>query len=400
MRGKGTKKMRLFGLSRPFAYLCAHKAVKSVSGNFPIGNNNIIIMFSYDQKYMRQALQLARQGYGSVSPNPMVGSVIVAPGDRVIGRGWHRLYGQGHAEVNAIASVSDGDRPLLGQSTMYVTLEPCSHYGKTPPCAKLIIDTGIPRVVVGSVDPFAAVSGRGLAMLRDAGVDVVSGVMSDDSRRLNAAFMTAHTHRRPFVTLKWAQSADGWMDARRDDSQSNAYAFSTAQSLPFVHRLRGVHDAVMVGSGTVMADNPRLDNRLWPGLRTQPLAVVLDRRHRLDISRFAIADRQPVVLDNDDIADALAQLYSQGVTSVLVEGGATLLNQLIDRGLWDAARIETAPVSLDVRGAVKAPPLPDSQPIATQRIGVNTVQWFSNNALFTASHPMTDLPDDIAAFGC
>lgn len=155
-----------------------------------------------NELYMRRAIALAENGKGFASPNPMVGAVIAAPGGRIIGEGWHRRCGEGHAEVNAVASVRDCDRRLLGESTMFVTLEPCSHYGKTPPCAELIIRTGIPRVVVATTDPFEKVAGRGIAMLRAAGIDVVTGVLEKESRELNRRFFTAHTLRRPFITLK------------------------------------------------------------------------------------------------------------------------------------------------------------------------------------------------------
>ena len=171
-----------------------------------------------DETYMSRALQLAKNGFGRVSPNPMVGAVVVADG-RIIGEGFHRQWGHAHAEVNAIASVAEADRRLLRQSTIYVTLEPCSHYGKTPPCSKLIIDTGIPRVVVGCLDPFKEVSGRGIKMLREAGVDVTTGVLERQCQWINRKFMTAHTHHRPYVTLKWAESADRFVDS--DGSRDN-----------------------------------------------------------------------------------------------------------------------------------------------------------------------------------
>ena len=177
-----------------------------------------------DERYMRRALQLAARGMGNTSPNPMVGAMIVAPDGRIIGEGYHRRCGEGHAEVNAVASVTAADLPLLPESTMYVTLEPCSHYGKTPPCARLIIDRGIRRVVVGAADPFPEVSGRGIAMLREAGVEVTEGVLADESRRLNCRFMTAHSQGRPWVTLKWAQSADRYIDSDRPDGRPERFS--------------------------------------------------------------------------------------------------------------------------------------------------------------------------------
>lgn len=307
-----------------------------------------------DERYMRRALQLAARGMGNTSPNPMVGAVIVAPDGRIIGEGYHRRCGEGHAEVNAVASVTAADLPLLPESTMYVTLEPCSHYGKTPPCARLIIDRGIRRVVVGAADPFPEVSGRGIAMLREAGVEVTEGVLADESRRLNRRFMTAHSQGRPWVTLKWAQSADRYIDSDRPDGRPER--FSTPLTSMLTHRLRSLHDAILAGSGTVLADRPRLDTRLWPAGRT-PQPVILDRRRRLgpaDISTTAT----PLVLTGcADVADVLGELYRRGITSVLVEGGREVLQSFIDSGLWDAARVETSPEALGARGAVSAPVL-------------------------------------------
>ena len=219
-----------------------------------------------DEKYMRRALELARHGELDASPNPMVGAVIVAPDGRIIGEGWHRRHGEGHAEVNAVASVADPS--MLRDATMYVTLEPCSHYGKTPPCASLIIEKGIPRVVVGCLDPFEKVSGRGVNMLREAGVEVVTGCMEAECVALNRKFMTAHRLRRPYITLKWAESADGYIDGH----------ISTPVTSMLVHKLRATHDAILVGSGTVLADRPRLDTRYFVG--RSPLRVILDRRGR------------------------------------------------------------------------------------------------------------------------
>lgn len=199
-----------------------------------------------DEKLMRRAIQLARNGRMDTSPNPMVGCVI-AVGDRIIGEGYHRRCGEGHAEVNAVASVTDPS--MLKEATAYVTLEPCSHYGKTPPCARLLIDKGLKRVVIGSGDPNAKVHGRGVAMLREAGIEVVTGVLEDECRAINPHFMTAFSADRPYVMLKWAQSADGYMDVKRDLGEPS-FLFSTPLNRAIVHRLRATHDAIMVGRGT------------------------------------------------------------------------------------------------------------------------------------------------------
>lgn len=324
---------------------------------------------------MRRALELAAHGLGNVSPNPMVGAVIVAPDGKIIGEGYHRRYGEGHAEVNAVASVADQE--LLRDTTMYVTLEPCSHYGKTPPCAKLIIDKHIPRVVVGAGDPNEKVCGRGIAMLRQAGVEVVTGVLAEESRRLNAAFITAHSCHRPFVTLKWAQSVDGYLDIARQSEESAASISSPLGRLA-VHRLRAIHDGILVGSGTVLADNPLLDSRLWGGRSPRP--VILDRRHRVTAD-YRILERDPIIIDSHEgVADILAQLYALGITSLLVEGGPTVLQSFIDSGLWDVARVETASVSFDNKGAAPAPRL-SAAPYKTFPLDHSLITLYSNNPL-------------------
>jgi diaminohydroxyphosphoribosylaminopyrimidine deaminase/5-amino-6-(5-phosphoribosylamino)uracil reductase len=288
---------------------------------------------------MRRALQLARQGAPHTTPNPMVGAVVVC-GDRIIGEGFHRRCGEAHAEVNAIAAVAD--RSLLPSSTLYVTLEPCSHQGRTPPCARLIIEMGIPRVVVGTLDPFERVSGRGVAMLREAGVQVEVGVLEAECRALNRRFLTAHTLRRPWVQLKWAQSADGFMAAPAGEPRLR---LSSPLTLCLMHRERAMADAIVVGAGTILADDPSLTPRV---LDAPLLRVVLDEHGRVPPTCRVLSDGGNTLVLNGYHAPAqwLAQLYAQGITSVMVEGGPTVLTQLIDSGLWDEARIETAPFTV------------------------------------------------------
>lgn len=307
-----------------------------------------------DIKYMRRALQLAACGRQGASPNPMVGAVIVSPSGKIIGEGFHRRCGGPHAEVNAVrdvyASYGRDAQQMLRESTIYVTLEPCAHYGKTPPCAKLLIDEGVKQVVVGCVDPFSKVSGRGIAMLREAGAEVSVGVLEKECREINRRFFKAHTYRRPYVTLKWAQSADGYIDGVRGDGEP-AYRFSTELGSTLVHRLRSLHDAIAAGSGTYLADKPRMNCRLWPGGH-DPIRVAFDRRGRLT---SASAD---VILDCDSVELALAGMYDRGITSVLVEGGAMLLNAFLAAGLWDEIRVEVTPHGLGDAGSVKAPAHP------------------------------------------
>ncbi|MDE6787452.1 MAG: bifunctional diaminohydroxyphosphoribosylaminopyrimidine deaminase/5-amino-6-(5-phosphoribosylamino)uracil reductase RibD, partial [Muribaculaceae bacterium] len=268
--------------------------------------------------FMKRALELEEHGRGYVSPNPMVGAVIVAADGKIIGEGYHHRFGGPHAEVCAINSVKESERNLLSDSTIYVTLEPCSHYGKTPPCAKLIIDTGIPRVVVGSADPFIEVSGKGIRMLREAGVEVAEDVLREECDALNVRFLTAHRLRRPWIQLKWAQSADGFMAGIDNDGKPFPVKFSTPVSSVWMHRRRSMVDAIMVGKNTLEIDHPRLDCRYWPG--RAPRRVV--PRH--------------------DLEQQMRELYDEGVTSLMVEGGPTLLQSFIDLGLYDDIQIETA----------------------------------------------------------
>lgn len=291
-----------------------------------------------DVKFMRRALQLASYGRGHVSPNPMVGAVIAAPDGRIIGEGWHRRYGSAHAEVNAFASVKADDECLIPESTIYVSLEPCSHYGKTPPCAELLISKGIARCVAAATDPNPKVSGRGLDMLRAAGIEVHTGVLEAEAKALNKTFFTAHTLHRPFVTLKWAQSADGFIDGH----------FSGALARQICHNRRAQADAIIVGAGTALVDNPSLNVRDISG--RSPRRVVLDRHGLVD-------DRMPDALhysDGRSIASLLASLYAEhGITSVLVEGGAGVLTGFIESGLWDEAYVEVSPER--IHGKIKAP---------------------------------------------
>lgn len=314
------------------------------------------------EKYMRRALELAPHGAGHVSPNPMVGAVVVSPCGEVLGEGYHRRFGGGHAEVHAVASVKD--RNQLKGSTVYVTLEPCSHHGKTPPCAQLLIDCHVGHVVVGTLDPFPAVSGRGVAMLRAAGIEVTTGVLEAECRHLNRRFITAHVTGLPWVMLKWAQSSDGFIAPH-----NGRCTFSTPVTAALMHRERSRHDAIIVGAATVATDNPALTTRLWPG--NTPLRVVLDKNLSMPQTAKLLTDKAAKTLivnasrneqhDNVEwlamphstVREVLEMLYRRGVTSVMVEGGANVLRQFIADCLWNEARVETAPVTL--ASGVKAP---------------------------------------------
>lgn len=293
-----------------------------------------------DERYMRRALELARCGAGEAHPNPMVGAVITAPDGRIIGEGFHRKYGGPHAEVNAFASIRVEDRPLIASSTIYVTLEPCSHYGKTPPCASLLINQGIKRCVAATVDPNPRVAGRGLKMLADAGIEVEEGLLREECRALNVRFFTAHTLKRPWIILKWAQDEYGRL-AAEDGSHLK---ISTPITLALMHRERSECDAIMVGSGTLVADNPSLTTRNWPGKSPRPVIFESPRISAPEIrEKLHVMKRNPIILDPaKPLEDNMKLLYEEhGVTSLMVEGGRKLLDSFMARGLYDRIRVES-----------------------------------------------------------
>ena len=317
-----------------------------------------------DIKFMQRCIQLARCGEAGAAPNPMVGAVVVSDG-RIIGEGYHRRCGGPHAEVNAIGSVRE--RHLLSRSTIYVSLEPCAHFGKTPPCADLIIRSGIPRVVVGCTDPFAKVNGLGIKKLRDAGCEVVVGVLEEECRELNRRFFTFHQEHRPWILLKWAQSADGFIGGETPTLLSNALT----QTL--VHRLRARHQAILVGTRTAIIDNPTLTTRYWFG--PNPLRLTIDRHKTLPPTLHLLDDSTPtVVYTNESLPEMLNDLYERGIQTLLVEGGATLLQSFIDAGLWDEARIETAPSRLGQGTA--APSLTENRLQSQQNYGGHIIQYY------------------------
>ncbi len=349
-------------------------------------------MNALDEFYMRRCVQLARCGIGSTSPNPAVGALIVCDG-RIIGEGYHIRAGEPHAEVNAVRSVREQDKALLPQSTMYVTLEPCSHYGKTPPCCDMIIEKGIKRVVIGTTDNNACVNGTGIARMKHAGVDVVVGVLEDECVRLNRPFFATHGLCRPYVTLKWAQTADGYIDVFREGG--NPLKISTPVSLVSVHKLRATHDAVLVGTRTALLDNPSLNLRHWVG--RPPLRLVIDRHCVLPSSLNLFDGSLPtvvyteavvsgkfgknvkqIVLDSSKsvLSQILSHLHSMKVNSLLVEGGARLLQSFIDESLWDSARVEVNRALLVGEG-LKAPFISADSLVRRTCCGKNEVLEFS-----------------------
>lgn len=333
-----------------------------------------------NEKFMERALELARKGEPFASPNPMVGAVIVTPEGLIIGEGYHRKCGEPHAEVNAINSVAD--KSLLKDSTMYVTLEPCAHYGRTGPCAELIIKMGIPRVVVGTRDPFEKVDGKGIEMLIDAGVEVVVGCLERQCVNLNVKFFTAHRLHRPFIALKWAETADGFIGNMGNGSEP--VKISTPVTSMLMHRFRSTFDAIMVGSGTVLSDNPQLTVRQWTG--NSPMRVIVDRRCRLPQDCKVLSDGAAptiVIRDNESLAQIMLDLYErEKIISILVEGGAQLLNSFIAEGLWDMARVEVGTFKLGKGDNVPAPRLSGQELERIFNIEGQSIRYYSHNCLF------------------
>lgn len=328
--------------------------------------------------FIARCIEIARRGEYFVAPNPMVGAVLVRNSDeQILAEGWHEKYGEGHAEVNCFKHLALSHQPSaisLKDCTLFVSLEPCSHYGKTPPCAKLIIEKGVGRVVVGMLDPNPLVAGKGVQMLRDAGIEVVVGVLEEQCRELNKRFLCLHEKHRPYVILKWAQTADGFVDRKRAISHqplvvshqhlNGALAISTPETKKLVHKMRAENMAIMVGTNTVLLDNPRLLNTHWEG--RNPIRVTLDRHNRIPADARIFSDETGgnetiVYRERTDWPFVLSDLAARNIHSILVEGGAQLLRHILETGIWDEIHIEVAP-ELSIGDGVPAPevPLPET----------------------------------------
>ncbi len=306
------------------------------------------------EKYMHRCIELARLGAGAVSPNPMVGCVIVNQG-KIIGEGYHQQFGEAHAEVNAIQSVKNQD--LLSKSTLYVTLEPCSHYGKTPPCTDRILAVKIPRVIIGIPDPYKEVAGKGIHQLTKAGVTVQTGILEPECLELNKRFITFHTKKRPYIILKWAQTLDGFMDLDRDAERYGEPTWITGETaLRVVHKIRSQEDAILVGTATAEKDNPSLTVYRWAG--RNPVRIVIDRTLRLNKNLKLFDPAAPTLVFNAHTSGIdgniryvkidfsgnllprlLHELYTLNIQSLLIEGGRKTLQAFIHTGLWDEAFI-------------------------------------------------------------
>lgn len=355
-------------------------------------------MLTLHEQYILRCLQLAQLASGDVAPNPMVGSVLVHE-NRIIGEGYHKEYGKAHAEVNCLASVKEEDRALIPQSTLYVSLEPCAHFGKTPPCADLIIRHKIPKVVVGCRDPFPEVNGKGIEKLRAAGVEVEPGVLQEECKAVNRRFFTFHTKHRPYITLKWAQTADGKI-ANTDYSR---VLISNEFTNRLVHKWRSEEAAIVVGTNTALFDDPQLSTRNWPG--KNPLRVVVDMNLRLPSSLQLFNGDTPTIVINKHrhtlpfeksnfaslsgtgvhyyqvtedvnlVHQLLNGLYRLGIQSILVEGGTRLLQSFLDEGLWDEARV-ICNENLVLGGGLPAPQLARAKRRNSETIFSDTIRTF------------------------
>jgi diaminohydroxyphosphoribosylaminopyrimidine deaminase / 5-amino-6-(5-phosphoribosylamino)uracil reductase len=306
------------------------------------------------EKFMRRCLFLAKQGLGNTAPNPMVGAVIVVD-NKIIGEGFTSPYGGPHAEVNAVASVEN--KELLKTATLYVSLEPCAHFGKTPPCSHLITHVKIPKVVIGTQDTFSQVNGKGIEHLKTFGVDVISGVLEKECRELNKRFFTFQEKKRPYIILKWAQTQDGFMDReRRDNNQTGVNWITACETTSMVHLWRSQEMGILVGRQTIENDNPSLNVRLVKG--KNPIRIVLDPNNEIELSSWtsapdfptlifckdpkeAIGNIEFIALHDFRLGNILSELYERNIQSVLVEGGAFTLNQFLQENLWDEARVLT-----------------------------------------------------------
>lgn len=332
------------------------------------------------EKYIKRCIELAKNGLGTTYPNPMVGSVIVYK-DKIIGEGWHKKAGEPHAEVNAVNSVKD--KSLLKKATIYVSLEPCSHFGKTPPCCDLIIKNKIPNVVIGTVDPNIKVAGNGIKKLIEAGIKVTVGILETECHELNKRFFTFHEKKRPYIILKWAETQDGFI-APLEKSEKKPVWITTVYSRQLVHKWRTEEQAILVGTQTVIDDNPKLNARDWYG--NDPIRLVLDRNNRIPKNFHVFDNKTKTILfsklestieeentifevidfEQNVAAQIIKMLYQHQVQSVIIEGGLKILQTFIDENLWDEARIFIG--NAKFYSGTKAPIL-DKKPFEKYSIG-------------------------------
>jgi diaminohydroxyphosphoribosylaminopyrimidine deaminase / 5-amino-6-(5-phosphoribosylamino)uracil reductase len=352
--------------------------------------NNYFCIVKKNETYIKRCIELAKNGLGTTYPNPLVGSVIVYDG-KIIGEGWHKKAGEPHAEVNAINSVKD--KSLLQKATIYVSLEPCSHFGKTPPCCDLIIQNKIPNVVIGTVDPNEKVAGNGIKKLIEAGIHVTVGILEDECNELNKRFFTFHQKKRPYIILKWAETQDGFI-APKEKTEKRPVWITNTYSRQLVHKWRTEEQAILVGTQTVMDDNPKLDARDWNG--QNPIRIIIDQNNRIPKNRHVLdnqvktiilckstsnVDKENCIFEVIDFGQNIAHqianvLFRHQIQSVIIEGGRQTLQTFIDENLWDEARIFVSNVSF--LSGTKAPALEKNQ-IEKHSIGTDELIIYKNH---------------------
>ncbi|GEM58487.1 riboflavin biosynthesis protein RibD [Flavobacterium columnare NBRC 100251 = ATCC 23463] len=334
-------------------------------------------MVKIHQKYISRCIELAKNGLGTTYPNPLVGSVIVH-NDLIIGEGWHKKSGEAHAEVNAINSVQN--KEVLSESTIYVSLEPCSHFGKTPPCADLIIQHKIPKVVIGTMDPFAKVSGAGIKKLKDAGCEVIVGVLERECQELNKRFFTFHQKKRPYIILKWAETADGFIAPLHKDIQKPVW-ISNPYSRQLTHKWRTEEQAILIGTQTALDDNPQLNARDWQG--TNPIRIVLDKKNKISKENLIFDKSAPTfILDEiilnsskNSVSSIIEWLHQHQIQSIIIEGGSRTLQHFINHNYWDEARVFKSKNTL--LNGIKAPFI-SSKKIKNSKLLNDELLIFSN----------------------
>ena len=323
------------------------------------------------EKYISRCIAIAKNGLGTTAPNPMVGCVIVHD-SKIIGEGFTSPYGGAHAEVNAINSVKD--KFLLKEATLYVTLEPCSHYGKTPPCSNLIIEHGIKNVVIGCIDDNEKVAGRGIAKLKEAGYNVTIGVLEKECKEHHKRFFTFHNKKRPYIILKWAETADGFIAPSHKKEQQPVW-ITNQYSRQLVHKWRAEEQAILVGTNTVLEDNPSLTTRDWEG--KHPIRIVLDKNETLSKDFKVFDDEAETILIRETSAETICDsLFEANINSVIVEGGAKTLQLFVNSGLWDEARVFIG--QSDFREGIKAPKY-KGKLIDEQQFLDDTLRIYANN---------------------
>lgn len=342
--------------------------------------------------YIKRCLALAQNGLGTTYPNPLVGSVIVLNG-KIIGEGWHKKAGEAHAEVNAINAVKD--KSLLKKATIYVSLEPCSHFGKTPPCSDLIITHKIPHVVIGTIDPFAKVCGNGIKKLKEAGIKVTVGVLEKECQEINKRFFTFHQKKRPYIILKWAESKDGFFapddTLRNKEEEKKPYWITNQYSRQLVHKWRTEEQAILVGTQTVLADNPKLDARDYFG--NNPIRIAFDQNNKIpEDFHIKKTKHNTIIYTNNNILtknkhliyekikfdsffllNLTENLHKHNIQSIIIEGGSHTIQRFIDQNLWDEARVFIGDSYFNT--GLKAPQL-DAIPVAKKTVMKDEINFY------------------------